>query len=318
MVGEAGDPYQAREMIKALNPDVLTLDVEMPRMNGLVFLEKLMRLRPMPVVMVSTRTAEQSEAAIRALALGAIDCIDLKKLQTMAAAHASLPDTLLAAANAKLSLEASSRQGGAPDLPAAEAFRWNRKVVLIGSSTGGVDALSRIFAHYPPDGPPTLVAQHMPSNFIETFAARLDQRVAPEVCISRDGLDIKPGRIIFAAGGDQHLTISEDTALMARHVPDRGASLYVPAVEILFGSALVHAARIVAVMLTGMGRDGAGAMADLKDAGAHNIVQSGETAVVDGMPRAARNLGAASEVADLDNIGGRIMAATSRVGGAMS
>lgn len=310
VVGEATDPFEAREAIKALNPDVLTLDVEMPRMNGLDFLDRLMRLRPMPVVMVSNRTAENSETAIRALSIGAVDCIDLKRFRGDSGGAARLADTLLMAARA------SVRRRDGPAMRAGAdrrrpGFRWNGKVVLIGSSTGGVDALERVLGAYPEDGPPTLVAQHMPPAFLRSFAERLDGVVAPQVRLLEGEMPAACGRVLLAPGGDRHAVLAGRDRPRFRTDPDDGGEDYVPSVHRLFSSARPVAAQVVAVILTGMGRDGAEAMRALRDRGAHTIAQSGDTCVIDGMPRAARDLAAAVEVCPLDAIGAAILDATS-------
>lgn len=311
VVGEATDPYAAREAIKSCRPDVLTLDVEMPRMNGLEFLERLMRLRPMPVVMVSTRTSQNSETAIRALAMGAIDCIDLARFRGDATGAAQLADMLVMAARAVVGGRAASGlAGGAARMTGP--YPWNGKIVLIGASTGGVDALERVLSTYPADGPPTFVAQHMPPAFLRSFAERLNGTVAPEVRILDGPVPATAGVVCLAPGGTRHGAVAGGTTLSFRPLPDDGVA-YVPSVDVLFASAVGLAPRIVAVMLTGMGRDGAGPMRALRDAGAHTIVQSGESAVIDGMPRAARDAGAAAEVRHLDDIGAAILAATARV-----
>ena len=310
VVGEATDPYEARAAIKALSPDILTLDVEMPRMSGLDFLEKLMRLRPMPVVMVSTRTRGNSREAVRALALGAVDCIDLTRLRSGPEEGRRLAETLVVAAGA--SVQAHEALGGAPGRGEASPRRryaWNGKVVLVGSSTGGVDALERVFRGFPADGPPVLVAQHMPPSFLASFAERLNHLFSPTVAVAMTDEPLKPGRILLGAGGDRHLTLGKGRGLTAGPQRDRGEQLYVPSVDLLFRSALSRADRVVAVLLTGMGRDGAQAMAALRDAGAETIAQSGEDCVVDGMPRAARDLGAARQVLPLDEIGAAVLSA---------
>lgn len=308
VVGEATDPFEAREAIKALNPDVLTLDVEMPRMNGLEFLERLMRLRPMPVVMVSNRTAENSETAIQALSIGAVDCIDLKRFRGDRDGAARLADTLLMAARASVVRRPAA---AVPGRGAGDArFRWNGKIVVIGSSTGGVDALERVLAAYPADGPPTLVAQHMPPSFLRSFAGRLDGVVLPGVGRLDAAVPARCGEVWLAPGGDLHGVIAGRDRVQFRPEPDTGTEAHVPSVHRLFSSACGIAPQVVAVMLTGMGRDGAEAMRALRDGGAHTIVQSGDSCVVDGMPRAARDLGAATEVCALDAIGRAILAAT--------
>lgn len=305
VVGEAGDPYVARDLIKSVNPDVLTLDVEMPRMNGLVFLRNLMRLRPMPVIMVSTRTSEQSEEAVTALSLGAVDCIDLKRVHGAPDIRSKLTDTLLAAA--KASLRKPGGEGPVQATGPTRAYRWSGKVVLVGSSTGGVDALERLFATFPENCPPTFVAQHMPESFLASFARRLDGKVAPRVRLAENGLRAEPGTICLAPGGKQHLALRAGETPSCRLVEDDGGHLYVPSVDLLLRSAVTMAPSVVGVILTGMGRDGADALLELRTAGARTIVQDAATAVIDGMPGAARSNGAAETVLPLDRIGERIL-----------
>lgn len=308
VVGEAGDPYEARAMIKSVNPDVVTLDVEMPRMNGLVFLEHLMRLRPMPVVMVSTRTRERSEDAVRALSLGAVDCVDAARLQADPNSRQRMTDALYLAASAKVHARSATPPPAAA--PADDPYRWNGRVVLIGSSTGGVDALERVLSHYPSDGPPTIVAQHMPAAFLQSFASRLETLVAPHVQLAEPGIPLAPGTILIAPGGDQHVTLASDAARGVVLRPDDGSHLYVPSVDFLFSSAVSQAPRCLAVVLTGMGRDGADGMQQLHAAGSLCLVQDGATAVVDGMPKAVRDTKAYDEVVALDAIGPAILRLT--------
>ena len=311
VVGEASDPYEARDLIKSLRPDVLTLDVEMPRMNGLVFLEKIMRLRPMPVVMVSTRTAEQSDAAIRALSLGALDCIDLKRLQRGDFRAANIVDTVVMAASAKVRLRYDGAGNSSKERLAA-TYRWNGKFVFIGSSTGGVDALMRVFSDYPENCPPTVVAQHMPAHFLESFSRRLDVHCPPKVRLAQGGDVLNQGEVLIAAGSNHHIRVRGQEIPRIAVVPDDGTALYVPSVEVLFNSAASLGRSAVGVMLTGMGRDGAQEMLQMRKAGAHTIAQSPETVVVDGMPRAARECGAVIDVCDIDAVGARILEVTSK------
>ena len=319
VLGEASDAYTAREQIKALAPDVLTLDVEMPGMNGLTFLRNLMRLRPMPVVMVSSRTQDGSATALEALSIGAVDCVDIRSVAVSAEARTRLADTIFAAAGARVRALGTSRlrtpgdeapvpPGGRADAP----FAWNGRIVLIGASTGGVDALERVLSRFPPDGPPTLVAQHMPRNFLASFAERLNASVAPEVRLAEHGAPALPGTVLIAPGGRFHLAVRSGAPSRARLVEDAGDQLYVPSVDLLFRSALDCAPRIVAVVLTGMGRDGAEALALLHARGAETVVQNAETAVVDGMPGAARATGAATWVVPLDQVAHTILQITSR------
>ena len=319
VVGEAADPYEAREQIKALSPDVLTLDVEMPRMNGLEFLERLMRLRPMPVVMVSTRTQAKSEIAVRALSIGAVDCVDVASIQADPVRRAALADALVLAAAATVRARAGSSRNaahgsGAGPLAATtqstrSGYRWNGRVVLVGSSTGGVDAIERLFKDFPADGPPVVIAQHMPEGFLKSFAKRLDENIAPSVRLARDGDMPTQGQVLIAPGGDHHLEVvpGKDLTLTAT-VADPG-DLYVPTIDKLLLSARSHAPRIVGVILTGMGRDGAEGLLALKSGGAVTLAQSAESCVVDGMPRAARTAGAVDENVPIDRMGAAVLKA---------
>lgn len=307
VVGEAGDPYEAREIIRAKNPDVITLDVVMPRMDGLSFLEKLMRLRPMPVVMVSTRTTEKSHEAVRALSLGAVDCVDLGSLRD-GTSTTDLASTVLMAANS------NTRHFGTSDRRVLETtesdFIWNGRSVLIGSSTGGVDALMTVLSAYPEDGPPTVIAQHMPAAFLASFAERLNRNIAPSTALAKAGQEIEPGHIYLAAGGAEHVALSRGFPPKIHFVP-KDNEPYVPSIEVLMRSGVAHASKVVGVMLTGMGRDGSEGMLKMRQAGAHTIVQSGPSCVVDGMPKAVRENGGAVEVVPLRKIGARILESTS-------
>lgn len=314
LAGEAGDPFEARNLIKALMPDVVTLDIEMPRMNGLAFLEKIMRLRPLPVVMVSTRTRDRSAEAIRAMALGAVDCVDVAHL-TRPEVRRRLADTLVMAGGATVgALGAGQRLRAAPE----PGYVWGGATVLIGSSTGGVDAIERVLAAYPADGPPTVIAQHMPPAFLRSFARRLDQSVAPSVAIAEDGETLRAGRVLLAGGGDAHATLSRGSAgaTVVRLVPSTAGDTYVPAIDRLFHSATDRAEGVVAALLTGMGRDGADGLLALRKAGARTIAQDGPSCVIDGMPRAARDIGAAEMTPPLARIGETILALTAREGAA--
>lgn len=288
VVGEASDAFDAREKIKALSPDVLTLDVEMPRMNGLEFLEKLMRLRPMPVVMISTETHKGSAAALEALSLGAVECVGKPSFDRLSHAFHDLADLLVVAADAKL------RQPGVrAAIEPATDFDWNGKFVLIGSSTGGVDALETLLSGYPKNCPPTLITQHMPESFLASFARRLAGRVAPNVELARNDAPLRPGNVFLAPGGEFHLAVTPGEPPRCRLVASEKCNGHRPSVEVLLASAEPIAARTVAVMLTGMGRDGAEAMLKLRRAGARTLAQDEASSVVFGMPRVALEIGAA-------------------------
>lgn len=290
VVGEASDPFEAREKIKALSPDVLTLDVEMPRMNGLEFLEKLMRLRPMPVVMISTETQKGSVAALEALSLGAVECVGKPSFDRLSDTFVNLAELLVAAANARL-----RSPGPRAQISPAEGFHWNGKFVLIGSSTGGVDALETVLSGYPRNCPPTLITQHMPEGFLASFARRLDGRMVPTVDLARDGVSLLPGTVYLAPGGDYHLAVTPGETPRCKLVASEKRNGHRPSVEVLFESAIPIAQRVVSVMLTGMGRDGAEAMKRLRQAGARCLAQDEATCVVFGMPRAALEIGAAEK-----------------------
>ncbi len=295
VVGEAADPIEARAAIKALNPDVVTLDVEMPNMNGLDFLEKIMRLRPTPVVMCSTLTQRGGEAALKALELGAVDCVG--KPTGPVGDFDRLADKVRAAASARL------RPPGDAPAPSARpegAFAWNGKVVAIGSSTGGVEALIQVLQGFPADGPPTVVTQHMPATFTKTFAARLDRLCAPKVEEATDGAPLKPGRIYLAPGGEAHLKVEGVGALRCRLEASGPVNGHRPSVDVLFESvARCAGAKAVGAILTGMGRDGAAGLLAMREAGARTLGQDEGSCVVYGMPKAAFELGAVERQAPL-------------------
>lgn len=305
VIGEAADPYEARARIKALNPDVLTLDIEMPRMNGLDFLHQIMRLRPMPVVVLSNLTEAGSDAAIEALSLGAADCI-VKALGAFREGPCGLADRLVAAASIRQYFVSPLGRARVPPQP----FQWNGKIVLIGASTGGVEALERVFSVFPANGPPTLVTQHMPQAYLARFAARLDRSFQPKVRLAQNGMMVERGHIYLAPGGGTHLMLDPNTGATLHLRPRDDQSGNCPAVEKMFASAQPIAAQVVAVLLTGMGRDGAQAMGGLRRAGAECIVQDEGSSAVFGMPAAAIAAGAAERGLPLSEIGDKILTLT--------
>jgi len=298
VVGQAGDPLEAREAIKALNPDVLTLDVEMPRMDGVEFLDRIMRLRPMPVVMVSTMTQAGAETTLRALEIGAFDCVGKPMGRETAGELDRLVETVKAAARSRVRTAADRRAAGPP----AE-FRGNGSVVAIGSSTGGVEALLSVLGEFPRECPPTVVVQHMPATFTRSFAERLNRSCAPEVAEAVDGAPLTPGRVYIAPGGDQHLQVAGGARAYCRLVPGDPVSGHRPSVDVLFKSvARLAGPAAVGVILTGMGRDGAEGLLEMRRAGARTIGQDESTCIVYGMPKAAWSLGAVERQLPLDAI----------------
>jgi two-component system chemotaxis response regulator CheB len=308
VVGEAGDPLEAREAIKALNPDVLTLDVEMPNMNGLDFLERLMRLRPMPVVMVSTLTARGTEATLTALEFGAVDCVE-KPGGVDSSGFRRLAEKVKIAARAKV----RQRVVCAPAAASAETFVNGDKVVAIGSSTGGVEALLTVVGRLATNCAPTVIAQHMPATFTKSFAERLNRASAATVTEACDGDPLLPGRVYVAPGGDYHLEVEGATSLRCKVAHGAPVSGHCPSVDVLFSSvARAAKGRGVGVILTGMGRDGAQGLLAMRQAGARTLGQDESSCVVYGMPRAAFELGAVERQLPLEKLGPAIRNLTSK------
>ena len=308
VVGEAGDPLEAREAIKALNPDVITLDVEMPNMNGLDFLERLMRLRPMPVVMVSTLTARGTEATLTALEFGAVDCVE-KPGGVDSSGFKRLAEKVKIAARAKV----RQRVVAAPAAPCAETFVTGDRIVAIGSSTGGVEALLAVVGKLAANCAPTVIAQHMPATFTKSFAERLNRTSAATVTEARDGDPLLPGRVYVAPGGDFHLEVEGATSLRCKVAHGAPVSGHCPSVDVLFSSvARTAKARGVGVILTGMGRDGAQGLMAMRQAGARTLGQDESSCVVYGMPRAAFELGAVERQLPLEKLGPAIRNLTSK------
>jgi two-component system chemotaxis response regulator CheB len=307
VIGEAGDPLEAREAIKRLNPDVITLDVEMPNMNGIEFLEKIMRLRPMPVVMVSTLTVRGAEATLEALELGAIDCV-AKPSTGGLEAFQDLPFKVKAAAKAKVK---PLRAAGAPT-PAPLEHTPDGRVIAIGSSTGGVEALIAILSRFPANCPPTLITQHMPATFTRSFAERLDRLCAPNVAEARDGAALETGRVYIAPGGEHHLELGGAATLRCRLSDGPPVNGHRPSVDVLFRSVAKAAGRRgVGAILTGMGRDGAEGLLAMRCAGACTFGQDEASSVVYGMPKAAFEIGAVERQAPLDRLAAELLKAPS-------
>ncbi|MDE1159739.1 MAG: protein-glutamate O-methylesterase CheB [Neorhizobium sp.] len=308
VIGQAGDALEAREAIKKLDPDVVTLDIEMPNMNGLDFLEKIMRLRPMPVIMVSTMTHHGANATLAALEIGAFDCVG-KPQPGDVRPFGDLAEKVKAAAR-------SSRRRTISATPAvaispATDYRVGRKVVAIGSSTGGVEALITVLQKFPKNCPPTVITQHMPSTFTKSFAERLNRICAPVVEEATDGARLEIGKVYLAPGGDRHLTVVNPSAPVCRLVEKPPVNGHRPSVDVLFDSVAELAGRnAVGVILTGMGRDGASGLLKMRGVGARTVGQNEKTCVVYGMPRVAHEIGAVEHQLPLSAIGEEILKLT--------
>lgn len=312
VVGVAPDPIVAREMIKATNPDVLTLDVEMPKMDGLDFLEKLMRLRPMPVVMVSSLTERGSEITMRALELGAVDFVTKPKISIkngMMEYSELISDKIRAAAKARVSARKIKADNPSGLLPAmGNPLLSSEKLIMIGASTGGTEAIKEFLIQMPPDCPGILITQHMPEGFTKSFANRLNSLCKIAVKESEGGERILPGHA-YLAPGHSHLLLSRSGANYMTQL-DQGEPVnrHRPSVDVLFDSAAKFAGKnAVGVILTGMGKDGAHGMLAMKHAGAQNFAQDEATCVVFGMPREAIAIGAVDEVAAIKDLPGKVM-----------
>ncbi len=299
VVGSAADPYEAREAIKALSPDVITLDVEMPRMDGISFLEKLMRLRPTPVIMVSTLTHKGAAASIQALSMGAFECVGKPNPAEGPEGFARLRTLVKQAAQSR-AYKARPAIGASTD---RIAMTPNRNVIAIGSSTGGVEALVTVLSQFPENCPPTVITQHMPPNITKSLSERLNRASGAEVQEAQDGMPLEEGKVYLAPGGTQHLEITRRAQLCCQLTESAPVNGHCPSVDVLFNSVVKACGRhAVGVILTGMGKDGAAGLKALKDLGATTIGQDEDTCVVYGMPRAAFERGAVSKQLPLGNI----------------
>lgn len=321
VVGAAPDPYAAREKIKALHPDVVTLDVEMPKMDGLTFLGNLMRLHPLPVVMVSSLTERGADVTLRALELGAVDFVSKPKVDlahTLEDYAEEIVEKVRAAAGARVRVrEAPVIPDVAPKLTADAViarstapshFRTTDRIVAIGASTGGTEAIKEVLMRMPADAPGTVITQHIPAAFSGPFARRMDGLSAMNVAEAWDGAVIIPGHA-YIAPGDKHLMVGRDGARFVCRLSDGPpVNRHRPSVDVLFRSvAQCVGINAIGALLTGMGADGAEGMKEMHDAGAHTVAQDERTSVVWGMPGEAVRRGAADEVLPLENIAARIL-----------
>jgi two-component system, chemotaxis family, protein-glutamate methylesterase/glutaminase len=319
VIGTAADPYAAREKIKALNPDVITLDVEMPRMDGVTFLENLMRLRPMPVVMVSSLTQHGADVTLRALELGAIDFVAKPKID-VAGSLANYADELVSkvrvAAGARVNPRGAAPRSAAKQvdprrsadavLPVSAPLRVLRttdRIVAIGASTGGTEAIREVLEALPPDAPAIVISQHIPAAFSKPFAERMNRCSQMAVCEAQDGQYIIPGHA-YIAPGDRHLMVVRDGARYLCRLSDGPhVNRHRPSVDVMFRSVAQNVGpNAMGVILTGMGDDGARGLKEMLETGAPTIAQDEASSVVWGMPGAAYKLGAAQSVLALHRI----------------
>ncbi|MCC2655856.1 MAG: chemotaxis response regulator protein-glutamate methylesterase [Panacagrimonas sp.] len=309
VIGSAPDPFVAREKIKQLAPDVLTLDVEMPRMDGLTFLENLMRLRPMPVVMVSSLTERGAETTLQALELGAVDFVTKPKIDLEAGIRQYADELIV-----KIKAAARARVRGINTLGGAAAavrasptprkmLRTTERLIAIGASTGGTEAIKDVLMGMPADAPAIVIAQHIPAAFSGPFAARMDRCCAMRVCEPADGQQIVPGHV-YIAPGDWHLRVVRDGArYVCRLDQTAPVNRHRPSCDVLLKSVAENAGvNAVGAILTGMGDDGARGLLAMREAGCRTVVQDEATSVVWGMPGAAHKLGAAEQVLPLERI----------------
>jgi two-component system chemotaxis response regulator CheB len=305
VVGEAANPLEARDMMKELDPDVVTLDIEMPNMNGLDFLDKIMRLRPTPVIMVSNLTQPGAAATLQALETGAFDCIS-KPGGLTGNTLDHLPALVKEAAKAKPGMASGRRQvaAGRPSANGSALVRhanWP-DLIGIGSSTGGVEALMTVLSEFPADCPPTLIVQHLPAAFTSSFSARLNKICKAKVVEGQNGAEVQRGTVYIAPGA-QHMTLANKAGLRLKLTQEDPVNGHRPSVDMLFSSlASNFAGKMTGAILTGMGRDGAQGLLEMRQSGARTMAQDEATSLVYGMPRVAYELGGAERRVPLQSV----------------
>lgn len=308
VIGTAPDPYVARDMILAQRPDVVTLDLEMPRMDGVTFLRKLMHYQPMPVVVVSSLTPASSELALEVLAAGAVDVVCKPgAAYTVGDMVPALIERIKAAAHMRVRPLAMPRPAS-EDAPLAALSRTTNKVVAIGASTGGTVAIEHILREMPPDLPGTVITQHMPEMFTKSFAKRLDGIARVTVKEAEDGDSVVPG-VVLIAPGNRHLVLKRSGARYFVNVKDGPlVNRHRPSVDVMFRSVAQAAGRnAIGVILTGMGGDGAKGLLEMKEAGARTLAQDEASSVVFGMPKVAIEAGAVEDVLPLERIARQVL-----------
>ncbi|MCB0311491.1 MAG: chemotaxis response regulator protein-glutamate methylesterase [Bdellovibrionales bacterium] len=310
IVGTAPDPYVARDKIVKLKPDVITLDIEMPRMDGLTFLRKLMKHFPLPVIVVSSLAKSGSETALEAIRSGAVEVLAKPgPAYSVGDMGIELCEKIKSAARANLAkVVAQAELASAAPRSIKALAKTTQKVVVLGASTGGTQAIEFVLKQFPSNAPGTVIVQHMPAGFTKTFSERLNDLCQVEVREAQDGDTVIPGRVLIAPG-NKHMLIKRSGAQYFVEVKDGPlVGRHRPSVDVLFNSAATYlGANAIGVMLTGMGKDGAKGMYEMKQAGAVNIAQDESTCVVYGMPKAAFEAGGVDQVLPLDRIASQIM-----------
>lgn len=308
VVATAPDPVIARDKIKQLEPDVLTLDVEMPKMDGVTFLEKLMRGHPMPVVMVSSITEKGCDVTLRALELGAVDFVTKPKVDTVRGVQAAA-DELVAKVKAAAVARIKKSSPVSRLVSSVSPLKLTHQIIAIGASTGGTEAIRAILRSLPPATPGIVIVQHMPAGFTRGFAERLDTQCAIRVTEAKDGDRVLPGHALIAPGGFQMALERSGAQAHVRVFPGDPVNLHCPSVDVLFDSCAEQmGANATGVLLTGMGADGARGLRHMRDHGAHTIAQDEESCVVFGMPKEAIALQGAESVLPLTEIAERLAA----------
>jgi two-component system chemotaxis response regulator CheB len=309
VVGTAADPLIAREKIKALNPDVVTLDIEMPRMDGLSFLERLMALRPMPVVMVSTLTQKGTDIALRAMEMGAVDFV-AKPLLDIREGMLALQQELIAKVRAAAHTRPRERPAAAERKPLAvdPSLSQEGRIVAVGASTGGVEALQRLLIDLPANSPAIVITQHMPPGFTASFAKRLNEICRMSVCEATDNQRVLRGHV-YIARGDRHLELVRSGAHYFCRLHDGPlVSGHRPSVDVLFESVAIAAgATALGIIMTGMGRDGATGLLAMRRAGARTLGQSEASCLIYGMSKVAMQIGAVEVEMPLDRLGAEVL-----------
>lgn len=301
VVAAAANAAEGRQMIRELDPDVVTLDIEMPGMNGLDFLAKIMELRPTPVIIVSGSTQAGNEMSARALALGAVDCYAKSGGGSGLDDAGRLAQMIREAAKVRFTARVPATQPVADE--ARVCLIERPALIAIGSSTGGVEALQTVLGSFPADCPPTLIVQHINARFAPAVARTLDQSCPPRIMIAEPDMPLKPGHVYLAPGDERHLSVGGSSSFHCKLRPGDPVSGHQPSVDVLFSSvADIVGSGAVGILLTGMGADGAQGLLAMARKGAHTIAQDEATSTVFGMPRAAINIGAARVISPLSSI----------------